>query len=84
MKREVSIKRSFVYYQKGLIKERCQIKERVYMKKGKGGKKNKKKTKTYPKKRGNVITNSIPKQYKNKTNTKMIKTNPIPKHIITK
>ena len=48
MKREVSIKREFVYYQKGLIKERCQIKERsfvyqrcqikerVYMKKGKG------------------------------------------------
>ena len=61
MKREVSIKREFVYYQKGLIKERCQIKEGVYMKKGKGGKKNKKKTKTYPKKIGNVITKRIPK-----------------------
>ena len=31
IEREVSIKRVFVYYQKGLIKERCQIKERVFI-----------------------------------------------------
>lgn len=31
IEREVSIKRVFVYYQKGLIKERCQIKERVFV-----------------------------------------------------
>ena len=75
MKREVSIKRSFVYYQKGLIKERCQIKEGVYMKKGKGGKE---------KQKENQNMSEENRECDNKTNTKRIKTNPIPKQIITK
>lgn len=50
---KVSNQRKGVYLSKGcLYYQRCQIKERVYMKKGKGGKKNKKKTKTRFQKKG--------------------------------
>ena len=73
MKREVSIKREFIYqkgsvYQRCLIKERsfvyqrCQIKERVYMKKGKGGKEKQKENQNTFAKEGDVITKRIPKR----------------------
>ena len=51
--RKVSNQRKGVYLSKGcLYYQRCQIKERVYMKKGKGGKENKMKTKTRFQKKG--------------------------------
>ena len=70
IEREVSIKRVFIY-QKGvclskgcLYYQRCQIKERVYMKKGKGGKEKQNENQNTIAKEGDMITKPIPKQYK--------------------
>ena len=78
MKREVSIKREFIY-QKGvclskgcLYYQRCQIKERVYMKKGKGGKEKQKENQNMSEEKGECYnkfnTKTIQKQneYQNK------------------
>ena len=68
IEREVSIKRVFIY-QKGvclskgcLYYQRCQIKERVYMKKGKGGKEKQNEYQNTIAKEGDVITKRIPKR----------------------
>lgn len=49
------IKRVFVY-------QRCQIKERVYMKKGKGGKEKQNENQNTIAKEGDMITKPIPKR----------------------
>lgn len=68
---KVSNQRKGVCLSKGcLYYQRCQIKERVYMKKGKGGKEKQNEYQNTFSKEGDMITKPIPKQYKNKTNTK--------------
>ena len=69
--RKGSLNQKGVYLSKGcLYYQRCQIKERVYMKKGKGGKEKQNEYQNTIAKEGDMITKRIPKHYKNKTNTK--------------
>lgn len=61
--RKESNQRKGVYLSKGcLYYQRCQIKERVYMKKGKGGKEKQNEYQNTFSKEGDVITKRIPKR----------------------
>ena len=68
---KVSNQRKGVYLSKGcLYYQRCQIKERVYMKKGKGGKEKQKENQNMSEEKGECYNKTNTKTIQNKTNTK--------------